>query len=251
MEEIRINTSGLKYSKEYVCWIDTMGTKSAMSESFEKAANFLIRFHYIVMDSLVDIKNVRYYPVMDGIYLTPSQWDALKKVVRSIYSKTSEIFIKEEIIAHRFVIRGAIAYGQVAHGTSITNYVCRNINADNKYMETLLIGMPMIQAVSVESYAPPFGLYIHESAREIKGLQGRYYTWTKNVKLKTQLREKISQYFYWCQSYSNYLGMSSDKIGHYLRLNEEHLTNMRCDEKEFDLCMKVELKNDKYQNVEH
>lgn len=38
----KVDTSPFKCTKEYVCWIDIMGTKNTMSESFHKAANFIL-----------------------------------------------------------------------------------------------------------------------------------------------------------------------------------------------------------------
>lgn len=46
----QVNTAQFKSSKEYVCWIDIMGTKNTMSESFQKAANFILKFHSCVVD---------------------------------------------------------------------------------------------------------------------------------------------------------------------------------------------------------
>lgn len=45
---ITVNTSSLKTKEEYVCWLDMMGTKSNMSDSFEKSTNFMLRFHSAV-----------------------------------------------------------------------------------------------------------------------------------------------------------------------------------------------------------
>ena len=36
-----------------------------------------------------------------------------------------------------------------------------------------MCGLPMIQAFTAEYTAPPFGVYIHESARNPAGLQGK------------------------------------------------------------------------------
>lgn len=239
MEDIHINTSKLKRDKEYVCWIDTMGTKNTMSESFEKAANFMIRFHAIVMEALEGVLDVNRYPLMDGIYLTSTNWNSLKKVINKIYSESADIFIKEEIIAHRFLIRGAIAYGQVAHGTAIIDDVCLNYHDKDNYKSTLLMGMPMIQSYTSESSAPPFGIYIHESARQPQILQGRFYAWSNDEKLKGKLRLKIHQYFDWCSAYRNYLEISSDKIAKYKQLNDEYLLYMTCKEQEFENRKKI------------
>lgn len=86
MEDIQINTSKLRVEKEYVCWIDTMGTKNTMSDSFEKAANFMIRFHAIVIEALKDANDIKSYPLMDGIYMTSPNWNTLRTVIKYIVS---------------------------------------------------------------------------------------------------------------------------------------------------------------------
>lgn len=234
-EEIKINTSKLKTEQEYVCWIDTMGTKNTMSESFEKAANFMIRFHSYVIESIQSLakdNRISYYPVMDGIYLTSPTWEDMKKVIDGIYKRGSNVFVNESTIAHRFIIRGAIAYGTVAHGESITKDVCPIINT--RYKEKFLMGMPMIQAFTSECYAPPYGMFIHESARQVKILQGRYYQWAHDNKMREKLQDKINQYFLWCKEFRMYLGMDENKILQYIQLNKEHLNNLNCKEDEVE-----------------
>ncbi len=233
IEKNKINTSKLKTEQEYVCWIDTMGTKNTMSESFEKAANFMIRFHSYVIESIQALSKenrISYYPIMDGIYLTSPTWEEMRKVIDGVYKRGSEVFINESIVAHRFIIRGAIAFGTVAHGESITEDVCPTIN--DRYKKTFLMGMPMIQAFTSESLAPPYGMFIHESARQVKILQGRYYQWNHDNKLRKELHDKIKKYFLWCNSFRFYLGMDENKILQYIQLNEEHLNNLNCKEDE-------------------
>ena len=71
-KSIIVNTSTLKTREEYVCWLDMMGTKSNMSDSFKKSTNFMLRFHSAVFSVVKKRDNVRFYPVMDGgIYNMP------------------------------------------------------------------------------------------------------------------------------------------------------------------------------------
>lgn len=224
---MKINTSKIQTSKAYVCWIDIMGTKNTMSESFEKAANFMLRFHVIVSKCLNE--NVHHYPMMDGVYLTATNWTCMEKAIQGIFQGVAQLFIEERVIAHRFVIRGAVAYGQIFQGSSITQETC---DEEIKYSDALMMGMPMIQAFSHEKYAPPFGVFIHESARIVGELQGRYYHWNKKEKndYSESLRRKIDQYFKWCKNYYNYFEMKPEKIDNYLQLNEEYFTKMDCNE---------------------
>lgn len=227
MEEINIDSSKFKSSTEYVCWLDIMGTRSTMSESFEKAANFLLRFHSCVISAVKDEEKLHYYPVMDGVYIASPQKEALAKALKSILNNLSDIFIEEEHINHRFVIRGAIARGDIAHGCNITSEICDIVASAGDYKNTVMMGLPMIQAYTSEHLAPPFGIYIHESARVPNALQGRFFAWCKSDK-RLMLKQKINEYFDWCSTYFNYLEMDKIKIEHYRQMNKEHLTNIQC-----------------------
>lgn len=227
IEELNIDSSKLKPATEYVCWLDIMGTRSTMSESFEKAANFMLRFHSCVIDAVKDEKRVHHYPVMDGVYIASPQKEALTKSIKCILNNLSDIFIAEENLNHRFVVRGAIARGDIAHGCNISNEICDIVASLDRYKNTVMMGLPMIQAYTSEHFAPPFGIYIHESARVPNALQGRFYAWCKNDK-KAKLRQKIDEYFEWCCSFHNYLEMDKMKIEHYKQMNKEHLTNIQC-----------------------
>lgn len=226
------NTFSVKPNPEYVCWVDIMGTSNTMSESFEKAANFILRLHSAVVDAIASNERIKYYPMMDGIYLASPEWNSLKKALKDIYSSLASVLIHETKNVHRFLIRGAVAYGDIFHGCNIDENMCQNVANQADYKKTLMFGMPMIQAYKSEHYAPPFGLYIHESARKVKQLQGRFFVWTdRNIDIGI-LMEKIESYLNWCNNYHNYLEMDPVKIELYKQLNKEHLSNMnRVDDK--------------------
>ena len=51
MDEIIVSTDKMNPIDAYVCWLDIMGTKNSMSESFEKSANFILRFHSAILNA--------------------------------------------------------------------------------------------------------------------------------------------------------------------------------------------------------
>lgn len=225
--EVKIDSSKFKPSTEYVCWLDIMGTRSTMSESFEKSANFILRFHSCVVTAVDNEKKIKVYPVMYGVYISSPQKENMTRVLKAIMDKLSDLFISEAKLNHRFVVRGAIAKGEVAHGCNITDSICGIISNKENYKDTLMTGLPMIQVYSSEHLAPPFGIYIHESARMPNSLQGRFFSWCKDDKKKT-LKDAVDDYFDWCMTYHNYLEMDKSKIEHYKQMNKEHLTRMQC-----------------------
>ena len=218
MDKIVVSTDKMTPSDAYVCWLDIMGTKNSMSESFEKSANFILRFHAAVLSAKTTL--VKIYPVMDGVYIVSSSWRYLTSALNRIMTCLAVVFLGEPN-DHRFVVRGAIARGTIQHGGQITNDVCPAIFAEAGYKDQLLFGMPMIQAYSSETCAPPFGVFIHESARAVGGLQGKYYFWkrvdkiTKKKSLQTELKDALVSFFEWEGLHSFYLGLPLAKFDEY------------------------------------
>lgn len=89
-----------------------------------------------------------------------------------------------------------------------------------------MCGLPMIQAFTAEYTAPPFGVYIHESARNPADLQGKYYGWVAQNGLdKQKLLNCIISYFNCCDYFNHYLEIDSGKIELYKKLAKEFFTN--------------------------
>ena len=202
-----------------------MGTKTVMLESFDKAANFIIRFHSCCISITKNIPKISCYPLMDGVFITAEEIDVMMHAINDIYDKIARTFLDTEVYSHRFIIRGALAYGEISHGNNITQGVSKEISADDDYKKNLLFGLPMIQAFNSEKKAPPFGVFIHESARRRGCLQGRYYQWYKDENLQNELRDNIISYFEWCKQFSNYLELEKEKAHKYSELAQEFFTN--------------------------
>lgn len=224
-----VKADGLSVTTGYVCWIDIMGTKNIMSESIQRATNFLLKFHSYVIDATSENTTIKTYPIMDGIFITASEAKTMYATINNIFSKIAELFIDSDSNDHRFVIRGSIAYGEIFHGKDIEDTVCPQIAKNETYKNSLMLGLPMIQAFISEKSAPPFGIFIHESARKYLKFQGKYYSWnssTKNNKMNhLNLKEKILSYFKWCKEHAEYLEMNTDKIESYNQLVNEYFGN--------------------------
>lgn len=228
MKKIIVDSGKIEPRNEFVCWVDTMGTKRKMSESFKGSIDFMIRFHRCLQISIKQTgKALYYYPVMDGIYFTCDNVDNLKSILCVFYTNVAEEFLSEENMKNKFVIRGAIAYGETFHGESILDDMCKDFSDDVK--NNILVGTPMIQAYQSESLCPPFGIYIHESARKKDAFQSKYFYWyqnSKDNKFKTELRNSSMAYFNWCKKFHSYLEMEEKKIDGYLHLIDEFYGNM-------------------------
>jgi hypothetical protein len=190
-----------------------------MSESFEKSANFIIRFHTAVLKAAVS-KKVRVYPVMDGVHVVVESLDDMRDAIDKIMTCLAEVFLAETN-NHRFIVKGALATGTIQHGSKISSEVSPDMAPRIGYKQHLLFGMPMIQAFNAEKQAPPFGIYIHESARTVGGLQGRYYFWRRdealsaNKSLHSDLKKELISFLNWEKDHNYYLELEKTKFEEY------------------------------------
>ena len=222
----QVNTTPFKSTKEYVCWIDIMGTQNTMSESFQKAANFILKFHGCIIEVVKDVEGVCYYPLMDGVFITTPNNATIRTIIDKIFSAIAVIFLNEDKHGHRFVIKGSLAYGDIAHGKTINDQICDKLAHEDDYKHAIMCGLPMIQAFKAEHTAPPFGVYIHESARNPADLQGKYYGWVAHKDVdKKKLANTLISYFNWCSYFNNYLEIDNNKIDLYKKLVNEFFTN--------------------------
>lgn len=235
-EGIFVDASKLPEAKnEFVCWIDVMGTQTIMSTSMKMAANFLFRFHTCVLKSIEvlpedDRRKISYYPIMDGIYITSTEVGSILTLINKIYMDLSKIFVNEKKVEHRFVIRGAIAYGPIIHGNSVSKQCCRDLYEEKDgYKEKLLLGMPISQCYTSERDAPPFGIYVHESARAFGKLPYRFHSWwniyeEEEKKHMTKFTKAIVEYFEWCKKHKYSLEMKDEKIEQYKAMCAEYFS---------------------------
>ena len=227
MDKIVVSTDKMKPSDAYVCWLDIMGTKSTMSSSFEKSANVILRFHAAVLKAQTE--KVRIYPVMDGVYIATKLEEDMVVALNKIMTCLAEVFLGDSN-EHRFVVRGAIAKGTIQHGSLLPKEVCQEISGKKGYKEKLLFGMPMIQACSSETMAPPFGIFIHESARIVDYLQGPYYFWQQDSTISTRknlqsdLKKALEEFFDWEKKRHFYYDLPEAKFDEYKNRVEEYYT---------------------------
>lgn len=207
----------LKTTNKYVCWIDTMGTQNTMSESLAKSANFILKLHAVILEATKQRgDSVTVYPVMDGAYITCTNKDDITAVIKRVYTNLYKVFHDEPDFGKRFIIRGSLAYGEIIDGKLLTDSVTTDINSE--YKNSILLGMPIIQAFRSESFSPPFGVFIHESARkfdESYKIQGKTFRWWDKVD-GDNIGKTIIGYFKWCRYNHTLLEMDLSKIQTYI-----------------------------------
>lgn len=217
-------------SNEYVCWFDVMGTHSIMSRSVRTASNFIGKLHVAAIKSS-KLRNVKLYPVMDGCYVSSPDQNEMVIFMRSVFSMCADYFISENNMKYRFMIRGGLAFGPIYHGSQITSKVSQDLRNNNSHANSLMFGIPMIQAHNGESKAPPFGIYVDESARAFspsnsKPIPHRWYKWidSSNSTIWNSMNSQISQYFDWCNSISFEIKYDQNRIDHHRLLAQQYFS---------------------------
>jgi hypothetical protein len=216
---------------EYVAWVDVMGVQSAMSRSLSISANFVFKLHMAALRA--PNNGVSLYPVMDGLYIaTPSQ-QAMLEFLRSVFRDIAEEFTAETENLHRFIVRGALAFGPVIHGAAVPASVATDFGtvSGGQYKTSILLGMPMVQSHLAERNAPPFGLFVHESARTFApaATLPLHHVWWKwvtpgNSQVWNGTLAALKLYFEWCRSRPDSILYDRERIEVHADLVRQYFT---------------------------
>ncbi|ABO89679.1 TPA: hypothetical protein P2N00_001605 [Aeromonas salmonicida] len=214
---------------EYVAWVDVMGIQSAMSRSLSISANFVFKLHIAALSA--PRENVQIYPVMDGFYACSPCQNAMLAFLRNVLTTMGSIFLETPQPLHRFIARGALAFGPVIHGSQVPDGVDPGLVGHEQYKSAILLGMPIVQANKAEGFAPPFGIYIHESARAFApdGQQPFHHVWWKWVNpdvshVWNNLLERLSSHYEWCSGRPNRLLYDATRISAHKQLATEYFS---------------------------
>ena len=186
---------------QYVAWLDVMGTASTLQRSLPQAANFVCKLHSSCLNHLPQ-QGVKYYPMNDGAYLVGDIAPILQ-TLQNVMIETARVFLAEKNGMKRYMIRGAIAFGDVVHGSSAVLGL-HDEQSHPKMVERVLLGLPTTIAYKGEANASPFGIFIDQTARNSPGTQYPFYRWWLphtarfDAARKRSLGEKIDTHLNWC-----------------------------------------------------
>lgn len=216
----------------YVCWVDVMGTGNQMVRSLPIAANFIFKLQSAVLEAREETDEkgfIRLYPTIDGIYITsPNRW-ALQAVLNQAMCRCALTFLKEERPHHQFLVRGAIAFGPVYHGSDLDPDATFVMASNPQVRNAILMGMPMAQAHMAEGEAAPFGISIHESARAFspRNEQPFGFIWLNWFRFSNPpidpdaLLAKMESYFNWQKQHTTVTGYRPERVEYHLKLARE------------------------------
>lgn len=186
-----------------------------MHRSINIAANFMFKLHVAALDS--PLKEINLYPVMDGFYATAKSRQILEGFLRSVLKQCATTFAAEKNMGFRFVVRGAIAFGHVYHGSEVADAGSKRLTENPNYRASLVLGPPIVDANRSEKDAPPFGIAIHQSAKSNAPAGSvayveEWWPWFDETFDKAGFCAQLRSYYAWCQKESGSLKYEVQRI---------------------------------------
>jgi len=204
----------------YVAWLDVMGVRAWMLRSLPVTANFVFKLHVAALEARGN-SLIRLYPVMDGVYVVAQSRDEMRAFLAAVFMRLAGMFVRETVNEHRCLLKCAVAYGPVIHGTDIGADSSSIFQQETIYKNTVLLGMPMVYAVESEHLAPPLGIYVHTSAGDLISPKERkrshvWWPWfpidqSASGEVKS-LRDALEAYFKWCEERSGVIDYAAARI---------------------------------------
>lgn len=210
---------------QYVAWVDVMGTASTLQRSLSQAANFVCKLHSSCLNHL-PASGVNYYPMNDGAYLV-GDIEPILQTLREVMIETAGVFLEEENGMKCYMIRGAIAFGDVVHGSSAVLGLHDEQNHP-EFVERVLLGLPTALAYRGEANAAPFGIFIDQSARNSDDTQYPFFRWwlPKSMSFGTKRRKslgvKIDKHLDWCLAHPIQTAYPKDRAEQHRLLAREY-----------------------------
>lgn len=150
---------------EYVCFLDIIGIQSRMLHSVKQTSNYIFKLHATILESIREgqYKNVSVYPIMDGAYISSTSKKSILNLLSRLFRELC-LALREADFKHWYLIRASLSYGPIIHGRDIPYAASNEFTTKVGYKEQILIGSPVTWAYSNESFAPPMGIFFHDSA---------------------------------------------------------------------------------------
>lgn len=218
----------------YVLWLDVMGAGAKMRKNLNRAAIPIMKLHVAALTALQ--KNtkgpIQLFPIIDGMYVVTEDFSSLAFFLSETLRSMAAEFITLKNW-ERTIVRGALSYGPILLGTSMTE--CSDILKQSNYCDAILLGMPLEQSYGAERRAPPFGVYVHESARAfaptgVKPINSVWWQWWHKdksaQKIAKALPKELKSYFKWCEEHAEEIGYPKERIKAHEELGREYLSDV-------------------------
>lgn len=225
-------------SPKYVAWIDLMGAGNVLAVSDVMASIFIGKLHSCALVSKARAEfEGNIYPFVDGIYATSPDRSAMQRFVKCVFRLMALNFIFEANPEHRYLLRGAISFGQVIEAENIVG--CADVLKENlAYTNGVLFGTPLARAYNSERKASPFGVWIDDNARHFappgeKTIRTTFWDWWSYPsgiealdeycdQIENILSEELAQHFSWCRRNSHRTLYTVDAIKRHEQIASEY-----------------------------
>jgi hypothetical protein len=217
-------------SQKYVAWVDVMGSGSTMSRSLHRAANFVFKLHVAALET-ANPHGLGLYPMNDGLYVVGGQFDHVSAWLGEFMQRLGlALQAANNNAEHMFLCRGAVAHGYVVEGKSLATQASQSLASHATHRDSILLGGPVSAAYRAEELAPPFGVFIHESARHGQGPNGnpfirppflRYWP-IPRPDWVARLHQDVSAYLTYCGNHKYELGYARDRLALHCELADEY-----------------------------
>jgi hypothetical protein len=164
----------------YVFWLDLMGARNAMKLSLPRAARSVMKIHSAALLAKQLYPGLEINPVMDGVYGYVATRKLLQDCLTEILRALANVFVQEKTPSNRFMVRAGVSFGPLVPGISLAEGA-PILQTNREYLGGTAIGMAISHAYEAEGCAPPFGVYIHESARAFAPSAPKAYAYLTNL----------------------------------------------------------------------
>jgi len=217
-------------SDAYVAWLDVMGIRATMLRSLPVTANFVFKLHVAVLEA--PGQHVTLYPVMDGVFIVTPNREEMRSFLSEVFSRLADLFTNTTQNEHRFLVKCAVAFGGVIHGQNVPANVSNIFQQHQAYKDSILLGMPIVYAVQGEPRAAPFGVFVHESARDFleQTERKRSHVWWpwfdpgQNQSAQA-LRGALPDYFDWCEERAGAIDYDYNRIRAHRHYADQYLVD--------------------------
>jgi hypothetical protein len=240
---------------EFIAWCDGMGTGQCLARSLHQAANSVFKLHSAFSIARRNLRAVRCYPVMDGVYVTSPTRADMQEVLKSAFCELAREFINKPSIKHMHMMRAGLAFGPTLHGTdtgeafygtyhgyTTTREMFKESDLDDVRRHVVL-SPAMILAYEAERSAPPFGIFVDDSAKSYPqltegtggGFRSSLYQWWTGDEAAREVAGKLYDQieFYLNKSETHSVGVqyAKERIEKHRILATEYFGGLLKDEK--------------------
>lgn len=219
-------------TEAYVCWVDLMGSRAAMARSIEESAIDILSLH-ATANQAHDEDNIELLPLQDGLYIVSESQSAMKGFLGNVFNSLAAESI-EKYTKFKYIIRGSLAYGEVILGEDLPDEINEEFISGQFPSDALILGAPVTQAYLNESKAPPFGIFVHESARALPpnqeanpGTEPMEYIWWRWYEGKdtdsSEISQSLEEYFDWCEENNLRIGYKEEDIERHREMATQYL----------------------------